>query len=329
MNNMSDAKTDLNQLVIFAKVVDTRSFTAAGRELGLPKSTVSRKVAQLEQRLGVRLLRRTTRKLSLTEVGAAFYERCARISIEIQEAEEAVASVHDKPRGLLRVALPREIGSALINGPLNDFLRAYREIDIELSLRSGEPKLAQEGYDIALQLGEIEPAGPGTLIAELGSLRTQLIASAEYLERAGVPSTPAELEHHELALLAPYDPVAGLLLAGPEDEPRAIKRRPRLVSNELAVVRSAVEAGNGIGLLPTFVCADLLESGRARVVLPEWGSAEISVYARYPTSRHLSAKVRALIEFLSERFVPLAWPSRAVTRSPALHESPRPVAQGA
>ena len=329
MKDMSDAKTDLNQLVIFAKVVDTRSFTAAGRALGLPKSTVSRKVAQLEQRLGVRLLRRTTRKLSLTEVGAAFYERCARISVEIQEAEEAIASVHDKPRGLLRVALPREIGSALIDGPLNDFLQTHREVDVELSLRSGKPKLSQEGYDIALQLGEVEPAAPGTLIAELGTLRTQLIASADYLERAGTPSTPAELEHHELVLLAPYDPVAGLSLAGPEDEKISIAKRPRLVSNELALIRSAIQAGNGIGLLPTFACADLLESGRARVVLPEWSSSEIAIHARYPASRHLSAKVRALIEFLSERFVPVAWPSRAATSSPVLHESPRPMAQGA
>lgn len=331
MPQMSETKTDLNQLVIFAKVVDTRSFTAAGRALGLPKSTVSRKVAQLEQRLGVRLLRRTTRKLSLTEVGAAFYERCARISTEIDEAELAVAHMHDVPRGLLRVAASHELGEALLSELLGDFLMETREVDVELSLTSREVDLVEEGYDLSLHFGDAASQASDVLSAELGVIRTHLVASPEYIERRGTPSSPEALEHHELVALGPIARGAGLQLSGPQGASASISKRPRLVVNSLATQREAVLGGVGIGLLPAFICDQHLHSGRLELVLRGWGAPNTGVYVRYPTSRHLSAKVRALSDFIGERLAPTHWPTRATTTNTTtttagLHEASRAMA---
>ena len=314
---MSEVKTDLNQLVIFAKVVDTRSFTAAGRALGLPKSTVSRKVAQLEERLGVRLLRRTTRKLSLTEVGAAFYERCAHISTEIDEAEQAITRMYDLPHGLLRVAAPHGFGPTLMVGLLDEFLTRHPQIDLELVFTGGKVDLLGEGFDLTLDLGAASPESETTLGVELGRVRTSLVASHDYLERRGLPLKPEQLEHHELVVLGPLQRGLSLELHGPEGSIVAIEKRPRLVVNSLAVLIEAVQGGVGLGLLPDFCFASGASGARVQTCLPGWTGPELGLHARYPTSRHLSPKLRALIDCLRERLEPAPWPMTTTTTMPA------------
>jgi DNA-binding transcriptional LysR family regulator len=300
---MSDGNTDLNQLVIFAKVVETQSFTAAGRALGLPKSTVSRKVAQLEERLGVLLLERTTRKLSLTDVGAAFFERCARISTEIEEAEQAVTRTDRAPRGRLRIAAPAELASGLVADVVREFLLEHREIDIELELTDRVVDLLEEGYDLSIRVGPA-PSSSG-ISRELGPHHRALVASPTYLERRGIPEQLEQLDRHDLLLLGNPRGAPTLELRGRGGQRRTITARPRLVVNCVEVLRDAAVAGLGIGMLPVACCVEELERGTLVSMLHDWTHAE-AIHAAYPTSRHLSSKVRSFLDQLAARLDPSA-----------------------
>ena len=302
---MSDVKTDLNQIVIFAKVVETRSFTAAGRSLGLPKSTVSRKVAQLEERLGVQLLQRTTRKLSLTEVGAAFYERCARISTEIDEAEQAVMHLHRDPRGLLRLTAPPEFATAFLSDAISEFLVAYPSVDIELELTERVVDMIDEGFDLSIRVGRLPDS---SLIArDLGPVHRFLVASPDYLGRRGVPERPEQLSEHDLVVLGNPRRDQLMELHHSDGDSLAIQGRPRLVCNSMAMLREAVLAGVGVGMLPAFKCAEDLRLAKLRSFLHDWTQTDAAIHALYPTSRHLSAKVRTFLDFLADRLDPPPW----------------------
>lgn len=296
---MANPKTDLNQLVIFAKVVETRSFTGAGRELGLPKSTVSRKVAQLEERLAVQLLERTTRKLSLTEVGAAFYERCARIATEIREAEQAVLERHRVPRGLLRITAPPEFGATLLSDLVSEFLVAHPEVDIEMELTERIVDMIDEGFDLSVCVGRLPDSG--LISRRLGSLRRFLVATPAYLENAGEPGHPRELEEHALVVSGNPRRAVTMELAHSDEGSYRVQTRPRLVVNSMAMLHEAVVAGVGVGMLPAFKCGADLRAGRLCTILDDWTRSEAAIHALYPTARHLSAKVRTFLDFLTAR----------------------------
>ncbi|HLT40813.1 MAG TPA: LysR family transcriptional regulator [Enhygromyxa sp.] len=298
---MTDLKADLNQLVIFAKVVETRSFTAAGRALGLPKSTVSRKVAQLEGRLGVVLLERTTRKLSLTPVGAAFYERCARISMEIDEAERAVTCTPEDPRGLLRLAAPSELASGWLAEAIGGLLLTYPELEVELELSDRAVDLIEDGFDLYIGLGSSPDSR--SVVRELGSIRRLLVASPGYLQRRGVPTRPEDLEQHDLVAFGRPRRDATFELRDGDGRTVTVAARPRLLVNSVATLRDAVLADVGVGLLPSSCCAEELDGGLLRAVLHEWAQSE-TVHAIYPTSRHLSTKLRCCLDYLAERLGP-------------------------
>jgi DNA-binding transcriptional LysR family regulator len=303
-------KTDLNQLVIFAKVVETQSFTAAGRALGLPKSTVSRKVAQLEERLGALLLERTTRKLSLTEVGAAFYERCARIAMDVDEAEHAVLG-HRAARGLLRVTATPECAASCLSELVSEFLVAHPELDIELEFTDRDVDMLEEGIDLWIRGGRAQPSlGLGLTVRELGPLQRIMVASPSYLQRRGIPERPEDLEGHDLVLLGSPRRTATMELRGPGGESIELTTRPRLMANDLAMCCEAVLAGVGLGMLPAFRCTEELESGALQVVLHDWARTDGSLRAVYPTARHLSAKVRSFMDHLAQRFEPPSLSSR-------------------
>lgn len=319
---MSDIKTDLNQLVIFAKVVETRSFTAAGRSLGLPKSTVSRKVAQLEERLGVQLLQRTTRKLSLTEVGAAFYERCARISTEIDEAEQAVMHMHRDPRGLLRLTAPSEFASAFLSDVITDYLVAYPQVDIELELTERTVDMIEEGFDLSIRVGLLPD--PTLIARELGPIHRFLVGSPSYLERRGVPQRPADLENHDLVVLGNPRRNSTMELRADDGESVAISARPRLVVNSMGMLREAVLAGVGLGMLPAFKCAEDLAKARLRSFLHDWTRTDAAIHAMYPTSRHLSAKVRTFLDYVVNRLDPPPW---SISTSTSTTDSAMPLPQ--
>ena len=296
---------DLNEIVVYAKVVETKSFTAAADELGLPKSTVSRKVAQLEERLGVRLLQRTTRKLALTDVGSAYYERCARIVADITAAEKLVTDMQSSPQGLLRVTAPVDVSSRYMGSILASFTLAYPEINIELDASDRTVDLIEEGFDLGVRVG---PLSESSLIARrLTPLTSVLVAAPNYLARRSAPTTPTELAHHELILFVPSSRMQTWLLRGPDGKTHEVGPPVRMVTNSLLAALENSIAGGGIGLIPDFLVADALADGRLLRVLDGWQTDSSELYAVYPSTRNLSPKLRVFLDHLVASMNPPPW----------------------
>ena len=285
---------DLNAIVVFAAVADTGSFTAAARVLVMPKSTVSRKVVELEKRLGARLIQRTTRRLSLTDIGRIYYQHCARISQEAEEADRAVQQMQAKPRGLLRVTAPPSFRA--LGGIAAEFLKRYRDVRMEVVCTEREVDMVAEGFDVAIRAG---PLTESSLIArKLVVVKQVLVAAPEYLRRRGSPRVPMELQEHETIGLGsgPGPRVWSLDNAGGSVD---VHVRLRLVANDIDWIHEAASRGIGIALLPEFACREDLQADRLRHVLTKWSLGERPLYALYPTARHLSRNVVAFIEMLS------------------------------
>lgn len=292
---------DLNELLVFAKVVQAGGFTAAARGLRMPKSTVSRKVSELEERVGAQLLQRTTRKLRLTEVGRAYYEHCARIIAEAEAAELAVTRLQAAPHGLLRVTAPLTFSML---GPLvADFMKAYPEVQLELVCTDRTVDLVEEGFDVAIRAGKL--ADSSLIARRLGSIERLVVAAPSYVKARGAPKSPKELEKHECLLFgAGREGNVWSLHAG--NRSVEVPIHSRLVVNEPDMLRAVTLAGAGVALLPNIVCTTDLATGRLQRILPDWGSPGAPVHAIYSSSRHHSPKVTAFVDFLRER-----WPSVA------------------
>jgi DNA-binding transcriptional LysR family regulator len=297
---------DLNEILVFAKVAETGSFSAAARKLDMPKSTVSRKIADLEQRLGARLIQRTTRRLSLTDAGRAYFEHGARIVAELEEADRAVGNLQDGPRGKLRVTAPLNFG--FLGAIAAAYLARYPEVELELVCTDRVVNLVEEGFDVAIRARAL---GDSSLIARsLGQVGTLMVADPGYIERRGRPREPKELAKHDCVVFG----------AGGDRGKWKLRRKtssveitvtPRLVVNDFETVHEAVVAGLGIGLIPDFRCAGDLRDRRLERVLPEWSVADTPIHAVYPSTRHLSPKIRAFVEHLQKEMSPPPWQRRA------------------
>lgn len=284
---------DLNEIVVFAKVVQTGSFTRAARELGMPKSTVSRKVSELEAQLQARLLQRTTRKLGLTDAGRAFYPYSARIVAEVEEARRAVGDLQGVPRGLLRVTAPLSLD--LLGPIIAGFLAQYPEVELDVLCTDRLVDLVEEGFDVSVRAGRLADS---TLVARsLGTLQRKLVAAPKYLARRRAPRTPSELAKHDCLVFGPTAPRQVWQLEG-EGGSVDVAVRARMVSNDLNLLREAVLTGQGIMLLPAPQCAEEVKAGRLRAVLPNYSSVRTPLSAVYPSTRHLSPKVSAFVEHL-------------------------------
>ncbi|HYG88192.1 MAG TPA: LysR family transcriptional regulator [Azospirillum sp.] len=291
----------LDDMLAFIKVVDTKSFTAAAERLNLSKSVVSRRIAELENRLGARLLNRTTRKLSLTEVGQAFYDRCTRIVSDLDEAERAVADLHAAPRGRLRVNAPLSFGLLHLTPAIADFMQRFPAIEIDIDLNDRYVDLIDEGYDVAVRIGRLRDS---SLIARrLAPNRRVLCASPAYLEKHGTPMAPEDLAQHS-CLLYTNVPAAEQWQFRVGGETRSVRVSGTLRANNGDILLAAAIAGHGIVVSPTFMCGEALASGALQAVPLEGYTSESAVYAVYPQNRHLSPKVRAFVDFLAARFGP-------------------------
>jgi DNA-binding transcriptional LysR family regulator len=295
-------RVDLNEIVVFARVVQAGSFTAAAAQLGMPKSTVSRKVSELEERLGSRLLQRTTRALSLTDVGRTYYDYCARIVGEVEEAERAVSSLQGTPRGLLRMTAP--VNVSFLGPIVSEFLGRYPEVQIELFCTQRSVDLIEERYDLGIRAGALADS---TLIARsLGIVRWFVVATPAYLEKRGRPSSPEQLKEHDCVLFGAG--AAGTVVTlEREDTSVQVSVSPRLFVSELDVLRTAVLAGLGIGVLPAFQCVPDLQARRLERVLRDWDVPATPVHVVYPSTRHLSPKVKTFIDHLQDRMTPSPW----------------------
>jgi DNA-binding transcriptional LysR family regulator len=284
---------DLNEILVFARVVEAGSFSAAARLLAMPKSTVSRKIAELEDHVGARLLHRTTRKLGLTDAGRIYYEHSARIVAELEEAGQAVGRMQAAPRGLLRVTAP--LSFSLIGPIVADFLRRHPDVQVELLCTDRQVDLVEERYDVAIRAGQL--ADSSLVARPLGTVRRVLVAAPAYVKRAGTPRAPAELERHAcISFGAGAAPNVWQLQSGAQKA--AVRVAPRLVVNDLEMMREVARAGVGIAWIPEFACLEDIRAGKLKQVLPAWLSAETPVQALYPTARHLSPKVAAFLELM-------------------------------
>ncbi len=285
--------SDLDPMHAFVRVVSAGSFTKAARQLGVPKSTLSRKVGALEERLGARLLQRTTRKLGLTDAGRVYYEHAARLVEGIQLAEEAVGRMQAAPRGVLRVSAPLSFGML---GPIvAEYLLEHDDVRVEMVCSDRTVDLVDEGFDVAVRAG---PLVDSTLVARpIGTLKRVVVAAPEYCEEHGIPKVPTDLERHAcITFNAGATPSVWSLLSGGRRV--EVRVSPRLAVNDLAIMHAAARAGVGIAWMPAYVCAEDIRRRRLRHVLPDWCSAEVPLHAVYPSARLVSPKVALFIERL-------------------------------
>jgi DNA-binding transcriptional LysR family regulator len=289
----------LASLRAFVKVVELGSFSEAGRQLRLSRSAVSKYVGDLEQSLGVQLLNRTTRHASPNENGQAYFERALSILSDIDAADQAVAQLQSTPRGLLRVNAPMSFGTLQLGSAVADFMERYPELQLQLVLSDDLVDPVQDGFDVTLRIAELESS---SLIArKIVPIDRVVCASPAYLDRHGVPAHPRELRNH-------VSLTYGFLLTGNQwkltgaDGDHWIQPSWSLCANNAEVLRDAAVKGRGVALLPTFIAGDALHDGRLTSVLSDWKAPALTLYAIYPPTRHLSVKVRLLIDFLVGRF---------------------------
>ena len=291
----------LTGMAVFARVVEAQSFTAAAAQLGMSRSAVSKAIAGLEDRLGARLLNRTTRRLALTEVGQAFYERCARIVAEAEEAELAVSRLQAAPRGILRLSAPVSFGMLHLASALPDFMRRYPELRVEIDLADRIVDLLEEGYDLAVRIGSLRDS---SLIARrLADNHMVLCAAPSYWRRRGKPGEPRELTRHACLTYAYQRTPSEWPFVGPGGR-FSVRVDGPLLSNNGDLSLAAALAGLGVAVLPCFLCGSHLAEGRLEAALQDWLPSAGGIHAVYPHGRHLSAKVRAFIDFLVERLGP-------------------------
>ena len=288
-------------MAIFARVVEDKSFSAAARNLNLSKSLVSKQVTQLEKSLGVRLLNRTTRALSVTDAGAILYQHCSRIVEELEEARLAVGRLQAEPRGLLRISAPVAFGRLHIATVLPQFLASYPDLKIDMVTTDRFVDLAEEGYDVVVRI--VDQPAPNLVARKLAPVTRRMVATPDYFSRYGVPQSPAELEKHNCLTYTYFNPQDPWRLRGPDGD-ISVRAGGNLRVNDDDALAEAVMRGLGLALLPTFIIGEALQAGRLRSVLAEYIPLERHIYAVYLANRHVSAKVRAFIDYLLERFGP-------------------------
>ena len=285
----------LDDALIFTRVVECHSFTSAATTLGMQKSTVSRRIVQLEERLGVRLLNRTTRKLRLTEVGQVYYERCRQIMQEFAEAEEAIMQMQSEPTGLLRITSPIEFGQLFLGSVVGSFIRRYPALKVEVELTTRVVDPVEEGVDIAIQLGH--PQDSSLVARSLLLSPRQLFASPSYLEEFGVPQRPEELAQHRC--------IQTLIDEGRKwhfQEPAISVAIPQAITvNNITFAREAALAGAGIINVPSFIAQSHVEQGQLCQVLEHCLLPSTELYALYPSRRFQVMKVKAFIDYLMEQ----------------------------
>jgi len=289
----------LNGVAVFVGVINAGSFTAAAQALGHSTSYVSKEITRLEKRLGSRLLNRTTRTISLTDAGRAYYERCSQIVIDAENAERSIGQLQDNPKGLLRVNAPVSFGSIYLLDHLSEFLKRFPDITLEVEFNDRMIDVVAEGYDVVIRAGQIQDSN---LVArKFTTSKSIVVASPAYFKNNGRPETVSELENHACLAysLIPNPTLWEFMKNGNRT---VVKVTPRLVCNNAAVEVAMAVNGVGIGRIPLFCCEQEIAEGALEVILDDYEQPEIGVYAVYPHRQYLTAKVRAFVDFLVEKF---------------------------
>jgi len=297
---------DKNAMALYVKVVENNSFSRAAEREGMPVSTVSRKISELEKALGVRLLERSTRRLRMTEIGQDYYERCRRGLEEFETANLMVSDQQAEVSGRLRLSVPPSISDVLVIPLIEDFQALYPNAIVNCLVTDRHVNHIEDGIDISLRVGDLKDS---SLVARrLLRYRSVLVASPGYLQRAGAPSHPKELPLHALVAFSRWEPAVSWVLRN-DGETHKVNVQPRIAINDYAGVQSAVINGLGISEIPSIICGQRLQDGSLVEVIPEWQFAPVTLSAVYPSNRNLSRLVRLFKDFCVEKiaaFVPHA-----------------------
>jgi DNA-binding transcriptional LysR family regulator len=296
---------DLGDLMVFTKVVETESLTKAGQLLGLPKSTVSRRLSRLEEHLGVQLLHRSSRAVTVTQDGATFFDYCLRSIGVLRDGERALQQQKASPRGVVKIALPYVLGQSLIGPLIADYLQHFPDVRVVSVLTDDAVGLLREGFDVALAVGPF--ADSGLIAVKLGSTGCGAFGAPGYFERKGMPQSHVELPRFDLLAAGSVDRRHRWTLHSGEAEV-TVEFTPRLLCNDLLLLRQAVLSELGIASLPAFLCKRDLAEGRLVEVLPGWQAADMQFFALFADPKGVPIRVRTLIDWLVEHLRPtLSW----------------------
>lgn len=290
----------LTEMEAFATVVDQGGFTDAARKMGISKSAVSKHVSSLEARLGARLLNRTTRRVSPTEIGLVYYDRARRVLNDAGEADSIVTAMQSAPSGVLRMSVATDFGVGLLSPVLDEFLDEFPEISVNMVLKNRYVELISEGFDMAIRLGEMEDS---SLRARKISETTQrLIAAPRYFQKHGRPTRIDEINDHRLLHYSNQSSANVWRIAAPSGEVRQVRGTGWLTVNDGQSLLNAAVKGMGIAYLPSFLYHEAMAAGLVEDVIPDLPQTTLGIYAVYPPGRFTQPKVRAFIDFLVERF---------------------------
>lgn len=287
----------------FIQVVEEGSFAAAARKMQLSRSAVNKLVINLENQLGVQLLYRTTRQVTPTDTGRAFYERCINILSSVEEAELAVSQQHSEPKGTLKINAPMSFGISYLGVKIAEFMARYTDIKIQLTLEDRFVDPISEGYDLVIRIGS--PLKSPSLVAHHIRILPRVICAApSYLKAKGIPSDPNELKNHSCLHYGYFGTDCQWRLINKEKEEQvSVSINGIFFSNNGEILRDAAVKGLGIAILPTFIVERELERGELQVILSDYHPPELTLCAIYPVNRHLSTKIQLFTQFLQESFV--------------------------
>ncbi|WP_201772496.1 LysR family transcriptional regulator [Endozoicomonas elysicola] len=304
---MPISNTDINDMLAFLTVVEAGSFTLAADRIGIPKANISRKVSRLEERLGVRLLERTTRTQHLTEAGKRYLTHCKRIQEEVDLAEAAVSEVLNSHRGRLRIGTSVSIGQQILQPDLPRFLHQYPELEMQLNLVNRRVDLIEEGFDMLIRVGKLNDS---RLIARrLGTAQRKLFASPEYFNHRSTPQTIDELCGEtgkepgacDILVMGSVHGEHSIELANGRKR-KQLTLQPRLLADDFAMIKQGVLDGLGVAIFPEYMCIQEVAEGRLIPVLSNWGMEPVDIFALYPQHRVKIPKVKAFLEFVVELF---------------------------
>jgi len=296
----------LESMRAFVEVVNHSGFAAAGRQLDLSRSVVNKLVAQLEADLDVQLLQRTTRRVSPTDTGRAYYERCVDILAEVSAAERSVAQLQVEPKGTLRVNAPMSFGTMHLAKAIAHFMRRYPDIQLQLTLNDRFIDLLEEGFDVTLRIATLKDDDPLTTHA-IAPIRRVICAAPGYLKAYGIPKTPADLLHHDCLKYGHLATNNHWQLIDKDGKQSNVRLRCKGYSNNGEVLREEAIAGVGIALLPTFIVGQAIQSRQLVQVLTDYCPPPITAYLGYAANRHLSTKIQLLTAFLQDWFKTPGW----------------------
>ena len=296
---MSISSEMLDGMVVFVSVVELGSFSSAAERLGHSPSFISKEISKLEKRLGVRLLNRTTRSLTLTDAGITYFERCQQIVIDAENAEMAMGAIQETPKGTLKVSAPISMGSVHLERLLTEFLNTHPEVDLDIHYSQRKVDVVAEGFDLAIRAGTLKESN---LVArKLGSAPTIFIASPDYIAKNGEPKTIADLQHHRVISYANVGTPKYWEVTDKHGKTHGVNVDPRIITNSSEFEVAATCEGLGITGLPAHLCLDELRSGKVVQVLSDIELEDIGIYVVYPHRQYLSAKVKVFIEFMQSR----------------------------